>query len=129
MDQACFPTKDSVLLSERYLFPALLCVSTLSPSLSFISCSSLVPSCVLCCSTPHCLTFHLSFSNLPGSFPSSAAVFSVHLNLSPLVPLPHQPSCAQTMFPHLPASPQLTPTCQLITTNLLPTPSWLKPPP
>jgi hypothetical protein len=53
-------------------------------------------------------------SDLPGSFPSSAAASPVCLNSPPLVSLLCQTSRAQTTFPRLPASPQLTPTHQLI---------------
>jgi hypothetical protein len=56
-------------------------------------------------------------SELPGSFPSSAAASPVRPSSPPLVSSSHQPAPTQTTFPRLPASPQLTPTRQLITTR------------
>jgi hypothetical protein len=57
------------------------------------------------------------FSDIPGSFPSSAAASPVRPNSPPLAPLSRQPSLSRTTFPRLPTSPQLTPTRQLITTR------------
>ena len=54
-------------------------------------------------------------SDLPGSFPSSAAASPVRQHSPPLAPSTRQPAHPQTTFPRLPASPQLTPTRQLIT--------------
>src|ERR1700677_2418587 len=56
-------------------------------------------------------------SDLPGSFPSSAAASPIRQNSPPLAPLLRQPALSQTTFPRLPASPQLTPTRQLIVTQ------------